>query len=81
MPKPRVYYSFLLRMWQTSDGERCTWCASLEQPGTRERWGFGTLEQLFEFLQEKTAPQVENSGAGTPEEAGVSKRGDPSPTP
>jgi hypothetical protein len=68
-------------MWQTSDGDTCTWHASLELPSTRERRGFASLEELFEFLKEKTAPQVEHSGAGAAEEAGVSNRGDPSHTP
>jgi len=44
-------------MWQTSDGEECSWCASLEQPGTEERRGFATLDDLFDFLREKAVSQ------------------------
>jgi len=46
----RRYQSYLLRMWQTSDGEEQIWRASLESPGTGERRGFANLEDLFEFL-------------------------------
>ncbi len=50
--KPRQrYLSYLLRLWQTSDGEELLWRASLEVPGTGERHGFGGLENLFEFLR------------------------------
>jgi hypothetical protein len=59
MRKQMGYLSYLLRMWQTSDGEECTWCASLEQPGTQKRQGFATLDELFEFLREKAASQPE----------------------
>ena len=58
------YHSYLLRMWQTSDGEECTWCASLEQPGTEERRGFATLDDLFDFLREKAASQPEMRRVG-----------------
>lgn len=45
------YLSYLLRLWQTSDGERQIWRASLESPGAGERQGFASLEDLFKFLQ------------------------------
>ena len=48
------YLSYLLRMWQTSNGEDQTWQASLESPGTGERRGFGDLEELYEFLNAQT---------------------------
>jgi hypothetical protein len=66
MPKPPGYYSFLLRMWQTRDGERCTWCASLEQPGTRERWAFATLDEMFDFLRSQAALHSGPAGAPAP---------------
>jgi hypothetical protein len=59
MMKQMGYLSYLLRMWQTSDGEKCTWCASLEQPGTEERQGFASLDELFDFLREKAASRPE----------------------
>jgi hypothetical protein len=60
MPKPPTYYSFLLRIWQTDDEDGCTWRASLERPDTRERRGFATLGQLFDFLQDQTTGEREN---------------------
>ena len=61
------YFSYLLRMWQTRDGEACAWRASLEQPGTQERRGFATLEELFDFLRQQVSPspeQAEDEAAG-----------------
>lgn len=45
------YQSYLLRLWQTRDGEKQVWRASLESPGTGQRHGFASLEELFSFLQ------------------------------
>jgi hypothetical protein len=50
-------------MWQTGDGDTCTWRASLEIPGTRDRHGFASLEEMFEFLRDRAAEQMETSGA------------------
>ena len=47
----RRYLSYLLRLWQTSDGANQVWRASLESPGTGERQGFANLKDLFSFLQ------------------------------
>jgi hypothetical protein len=70
MAEPPAYYSFLLRMWQTSDGEGHTWRASLEQPGTRERQGFATLDQLFDFLKEQAALQQGHMGTTARQQVG-----------
>jgi hypothetical protein len=51
------YQSYLLRLWQTSDGNREIWRASLEDPGTRERRGFGSLKELYEFLDTQAKQQ------------------------
>jgi len=48
------YLSYLLRLWQTSDGKKQIWRASLESPGTGERRGFASLKDLFGFLQAQT---------------------------
>lgn len=53
------YLSYLLRLWQTSDGEKQIWRASLESPGAGERQGFASLEDLFKFLQAQIEPQDE----------------------
>jgi hypothetical protein len=52
----RRYLSYLLRLWQTSDRGKQVWRASLESPGTGERQGFASLEDLFNFLQAQTEP-------------------------
>ncbi len=64
MTKQTIYISYLLRMWQTRDGETCTWRASLEQPGTRERQGFASLDEMFRFLQDQVACQPAQAHPG-----------------
>lgn len=49
-PRQR-YLSYLLRMWQTSDGKKTVWRASLQSPISEERHGFASLEELMSFLQ------------------------------
>jgi hypothetical protein len=58
------YLSYLLRLWRVRergppDGEPpdsgvSAWRASLQSPGTGERIGFRTLEELFAFLRGQT---------------------------
>ena len=48
------YYSFLLRLWQTSSRGNVVWRASLESAQTGERCGFADLASLFAFLEEQT---------------------------
>jgi len=55
----RRYRSYLLRLWQTSNGKKQIWRASLESPGSGERQGFADLQDLFDFLQIQTEPQDE----------------------
>ena len=68
MVKPKGYYSYLLRVWQTGEGPGCTWSASLEQPGTGRQVGFATLDHLFAFLNEQTSPRTGEAGAGGKEQ-------------
>jgi hypothetical protein len=49
-PRQR-YLSYLLRLWQTSDGKKTVWRASLQSPSSEERHGFASLEELVSFLQ------------------------------
>jgi len=63
MSKQRRYLSYLLRLWQTSDGERQIWRASLESPGSEERQGFARLEDLYAFLDAQ-AGQAEEKEDG-----------------
>ncbi|MFN2270305.1 MAG: hypothetical protein ACK2US_05685 [Anaerolineae bacterium] len=63
MAKKQRYLSYLLRLWQTSDGKKQIWRASLQGPNTQERLGFASLEELMDFLEAQT-----NSG---PDEGGM----------
>jgi hypothetical protein len=44
--------SYILRLWCAGEPEIADWHASLEDPSTKERFGFSSLEQLFAFLME-----------------------------
>jgi hypothetical protein len=44
--------SYILRLWCAGELPAAEWHASLEDPSTKERFGFSTLEQLFAFLME-----------------------------
>ncbi len=50
----RDYLSYLLRLWRDSDGEVPVWRALLRSSRTGERLGFGSLEELCEFLRSQT---------------------------
>jgi hypothetical protein len=51
--RPR-YLSYLLRLWETSNGEARIWRASLESPGSGQRRGFANLQSLIDFLEAQT---------------------------
>jgi hypothetical protein len=55
MNKQRRYLSYMLRLWETSNGEREIWRASLESPGSGQRRGFATLQSLIDFLEAQTS--------------------------
>ena len=61
--KQRGYLSYLLRLWQTSDGEKEIWRASVERPGTGERCSFADVQALFEFLQREMTTQDKHESA------------------
>jgi hypothetical protein len=50
----RDYLSYLLRLWRESGEGRPVWRASLKSTRTGEKVGFGSLEELFEFLKRQT---------------------------
>lgn len=52
--RPSAYQSYLLRLWPTGDEGQTEWRASLDSPGTGERIGFASLEELFDFLRQQT---------------------------
>lgn len=45
------YFAYLVRIWHVEDGGQDLWRASAQSPATGETLGFGSLEQLFAFLQ------------------------------
>jgi hypothetical protein len=47
-----VYLSYLIRLWRTDALN--TWKASLEDPVSGRRVGFGDLPSLFAFLRRQT---------------------------
>ncbi len=47
------YFAYLLRMWQTNEGDASVWHASLENPHTGERLGFADLDRLCTFLKDQ----------------------------
>ncbi len=53
MNKISRYQSYLLRLWQVSEGGRPAIRISLENTQTRERLGFRDLEALLAFLKER----------------------------
>ena len=56
--QPR-YIAYLLRLWQTRNDGRLVWLASLADPHTGERRGFGSVPQLIAFLQDQTEAQAD----------------------
>lgn len=58
--KQRGYLSYLVRVWQTRDGDTAVWRASLESPGSGERRNFASLDALVAYLYEQTDPKDKN---------------------
>lgn len=70
MEKPSPdYFSYLLRFWRTARDR--PWRASLENPRTGERWGFGSLEALLAFLAHRiNQPSHPNNHNGSQSKGG-----------
>ena len=49
--EPPDYFSYLLRLWRVSDGEGPTWRAVLKSSHTGEEVGFGSMDDLFDYLR------------------------------
>lgn len=60
----REYLAFMLRLWYANGAAdaAANWRASLESPLTGERYGFGSLAELFTFLTQEIT-QVEAGDA------------------
>ena len=51
-PKDTPYKSFLLRVWQEGEAESSpAWHGEVESIQTGQKWEFGDLDSLFEFLR------------------------------
>lgn len=48
------YWAFMVRLYRVDDSEQSDWRSSVENPHTGERFGFGTLEEFFDFLKSFT---------------------------
>ena len=59
--EPR-YMSYLLRLWQTRSRGQLIWRASLQSPGSSERRGFASLDDLFAFLRQETPRSPDANG-------------------
>lgn len=66
--EPPDYLSYLLRLWRVSDDEEPAWRASLKSSHTGQQVGFGSLDALFDFLQEQ-AGLPPAAGGGRPKES------------
>lgn len=65
--KPEEYLSYVLRLWcEGKQGGR--WLSSLQNPITGERIGFASMDELFEFLRNKTSKQETFNGSKDSEE-------------
>lgn len=54
----QLYLSYLLRLWPTKSDSQWVWRASLENSLTGERQGFGSLKEMFDFLEEQTSRKL-----------------------
>ena len=65
--EPRPYIAYLLRLWQVPGAGQALWRASLEDPHTGARLGFGSLTHLVAFLRAATGdvgPAPEDTHGG-----------------
>ncbi|RPI32889.1 MAG: hypothetical protein EHM70_07715 [Chloroflexota bacterium] len=67
--KPRIYISFLLRMWQVQEADRLVWRAMLDNPHTGAQYFFASLPRLYQFLLSGgTALEASDPQPGQPED-------------
>ncbi len=60
--KQTSYLAYLLRLWRVDEKGKTIWRASLQSPQTRERRGFASLDDLFDFLREQTGASSDWEG-------------------
>ena len=74
MSREGNYRAYLLRLWRTGEGELHRWRASLEDPQSGDRIGFGDLAALFCFLSDQTRLQTEGPEATVELDCGGGER-------
>lgn len=60
--RPGDYLSYLLRLWREGEGGR-RWRASLHNPHTGQRLGFGSVDDLVEYLRHQMDAADAEEGA------------------
>ena len=61
--------SYVLRMWETRNGEQSVWRASLQDVRSGERMGFAGLDEVTRFLRAQTGSTLgEERGRSTEHE-------------
>jgi hypothetical protein len=68
--KPPRYRSYLLILWEERGRDASSpgvWRFRLEDPQTGKRLGFGSIDELFGYLQDQTGPAA---GIGGGQEEG-----------
>ena len=54
------YLSYMLRMWLRRDSKGdLLWCASLQEPGSRDTESFKDISALFSFLQSRLEGEMD----------------------
>ena len=63
------YLAYMVRLWRANDitesrapAREPVWRVSIENPHTRERQGFASLEALFEFFREQIGVSADLNG-------------------
>ena len=51
--------SYLLRLWPERPNDELVWRASLESAMRLQRWGFASLDDLVDFLRQRTGVSSE----------------------
>lgn len=69
MVKAQGYLSYMLRLWQTGEGNVAGWRASVHVIATGERRAFASLDELVAYLRDQTRahPQQESAKGETRE--------------
>jgi hypothetical protein len=58
--QPR-YIAYLLRLWQTRNDGRLVWLASVADPHSGARRGFGSVQELIAFLRDQTDAHMDRT--------------------